>query len=64
MLLTHALAERHNQAGLHRGIGLPDLLDAIPFEPTVPFGKVPGGGKDTTDRQNKGLEQQRNGQWC
>jgi hypothetical protein len=53
VLLTHALAERHNQAGLHRGIGLPDLLDAIPFEPTVPFGKVPGGGRTTIGRQNQ-----------
>jgi hypothetical protein len=40
VLLAHALAERHNQNGLHRGIGLPGFLDAIPFEPTVPFGKL------------------------
>jgi len=40
VLLAHTLAERHNQAGLHRGTGLPGFLDAIPFEPTVPFRKV------------------------
>ncbi len=40
VLLAHGLAERHNQAGLHRGIGLSGFLDAIPFEPTVPFEKV------------------------
>lgn len=40
VLLGHALAERHNQAGLHRGTGLPGFLDAIPFEPTVPIAKV------------------------
>ena len=42
VLLVHALAERHNQAGLHRGFGLPDFLDAVPFEPTDPFEKLPG----------------------
>lgn len=46
VLLAHALAERHNQAGLHRGIGLPDFLDAIPYEPTVQFEKITGGPKD------------------
>jgi hypothetical protein len=40
VLLAHELAERHNQAGLHRGIGLSGFLDAIPYEPTVPFGKL------------------------
>jgi hypothetical protein len=40
VLLAHALAERHNNRGLHRGIGLSGFLDAIPFEPTVPFEKV------------------------
>jgi hypothetical protein len=43
VLLSHALAERHNRAGLHRGAGLPGFLDAIPFEPTIPIGKVTGG---------------------
>jgi len=43
VLLIHALAERHNQAGLHRGMGLTGFLDAIPYEPTVSFEKVPDG---------------------
>jgi hypothetical protein len=42
VLLAHGLAERHNQAGLHRGFGLTGFLDAIPFEPTVAFQKLPG----------------------
>jgi len=40
VLLTHSLAERHNRAGMHRGIGLPGFLDAIPFEPTIPLEKL------------------------
>ena len=40
VLLFHTLAERHNARGLHRGIGLPGFLDAIPFEPTVPLEKL------------------------
>jgi hypothetical protein len=43
VLLMHALAERHNQAGLHRGTGLTGFLDAIPYEPTVAFPKLPDG---------------------
>ena len=43
VLVSHALAERHNQAGLHRGSGLPGFLAAIPFGPTAPLQKVPGG---------------------
>ncbi len=39
----HALAERHNERGLHRGLGLPGFLDAIPYEPTVPFDKLVDG---------------------
>lgn len=46
VLISHALAERHNQAGLHRGAGLPAFVDAIPFEPTEPFEKIPGGDRD------------------
>ncbi len=46
VLLLHALAERHNQAGLHRGTGLTGFLDAIPYEPTVPFEKVRAEGHD------------------
>jgi hypothetical protein len=42
VLLAHGLAERHNQAGLHRALGLTGFLDAIPFEPTVAFQKLPG----------------------
>ncbi len=41
VLVTHFLADRHNHAGLHRGAGLSGFLDAIPFEPTVPFPAVP-----------------------
>jgi hypothetical protein len=41
VLVSHGLAERHNQAGLHRGTGLPGFLDAIPFEPTTPLEQVP-----------------------
>ena len=40
VLLSHSLAERHNQAGLHRALGLRDFLDAIPYEPTVSIEKV------------------------
>jgi len=46
VLVSHALAERHNQAGLHRGGGLPGFLAAIPFEPTAPLEKVPGAGAE------------------
>jgi hypothetical protein len=53
VLLLHALAERHNQVGLHRGTGLTDFLDAIPFEPTVSFGKIPA------EREEKGQTGQR-----
>lgn len=42
VLLAHSLAERHNQAGLHRGMGLRGFLDAIPYEPTESFGKATG----------------------
>jgi hypothetical protein len=44
VLLAHSLAERHNQAGLHRGLGLRDFLDAVPYEPTVSFDKITGDG--------------------
>jgi hypothetical protein len=50
VLLRHALAERHNQTGLHRGMGLTGFLDAIPFEPTVSFGKIPEDGEDSRKR--------------
>jgi hypothetical protein len=41
VLLAHSLADRHNETGLHRGAGLSGFLDAVPFEPTVPFPAVP-----------------------
>jgi hypothetical protein len=44
VLLAHSLAERHNRAGLHRGLGLRGFLDAIPYEPTVSFNKITGDG--------------------
>src|ERR1700729_2745527 len=46
VLLMHGLAERHNQAGLHRGTGLTGFLDAIPYEPTVSFPKLPADGQE------------------
>ena len=47
VLLIHALADRHNKSGLHRGTGLTDFVDAIPYEPTVPIEKVPAEGRTT-----------------
>jgi hypothetical protein len=41
VLVSHSLADRHNESGLHRGMGLSSFLDAIPFEPTVPFPTTP-----------------------
>ena len=41
VLVAHRLADRHNQSGLHRDVGLSGFLDAIPFEPTTPFPAVP-----------------------
>lgn len=41
VLIAHSLADRHNRTGLHRGAGLTGFLDAIPYEPTLPFGSVP-----------------------
>ena len=43
VLLIDGPADRHNESGLHRGTGLTDFLDAIPYEPTVPIEKVPAG---------------------
>jgi hypothetical protein len=50
VLVRHALAERHNQAGLHRGNGLPGFLAAIPFEPTSPLDKVPNASAEDDGR--------------
>jgi hypothetical protein len=44
VLVSHALAERHNGAGLHRGHELSGFLAAVPFEPTAPLEKVPRAG--------------------
>jgi len=54
VLVAHSLAERHSR-GLYRGIGLTGFLDAIPFEPTVPFPVVPGKqpGRSTTFRDDQ-----------
>ncbi len=43
VLVAHGLAQRHN-AGLCRGNGLRNFVDAFPFEPTMPFSKVPSAG--------------------
>src|SRR5271165_886049 len=44
VLMMHSLAERHNQHGLHRGVGLSGFLNAIPFSPTDSFPAVPEDG--------------------
>jgi hypothetical protein len=41
VLVAHSLADPHNETGLRRGAGLSGFLDAVPFEPTVPFPVVP-----------------------
>jgi hypothetical protein len=43
VLLAHGLAQPHND-GLCRGHGLRNFVDAFPFEPTMPFNKVPSDG--------------------
>lgn len=40
VLVAHGLAQHHN-AGLCRGSGLRNFVDAFPFEPTMPFSKLP-----------------------
>jgi len=39
VLVAHGLAQRQN-AGLTRGSGLRNFVDAFPFEPTMPFSKL------------------------
>jgi hypothetical protein len=39
VLVAHGLAQRNN-AGLSRGNGLRNFVDAFPFEPTLPFEKI------------------------
>jgi hypothetical protein len=46
VLVAHGLAQRHN-AGLSRGSGLRNFVDAFPFEPTMPFNKLPADGNGT-----------------
>ena len=46
VLVAHSLADPHNETGLRRGAGLSGFLDAVPFEPTVPFPVVPDGQPD------------------
>jgi hypothetical protein len=46
VLVAHSLADPHNEIGLRRGAGLSGFLDAVPFEPTVPFPVVPDGQPD------------------
>jgi len=41
VLVAHSLADPHTETGLRRGAGLSGFLDAVPFEPTVPFPAVP-----------------------
>jgi hypothetical protein len=43
VLVAHGLAQRHN-AGLSRGSGLRNFVDAFPFEPTMPFSKLTTAG--------------------
>lgn len=43
VLIAHGLAQPHN-AGLCRGNGLRNFVDAFPFEPTMPFSKLSPNG--------------------
>ncbi len=52
VLLAHSLAERHN-AGLCRGGGLRNFVDALPFAPTESFETIPAGGDDQPNRQSR-----------
>jgi hypothetical protein len=45
VLVAHGLAEHHNN-GLCRGHGLRNFIDALPFEPTLPFEKIAARGSD------------------
>lgn len=48
VLISHALAERHNGAGLDRGPGLTGFVAAIPFEPTAPLERAHDAGDRVT----------------
>jgi len=51
VLVAHGLAQRHN-AGLSRGSGLRNFVDAFPFEPTMPFSKLSADGNGTPPADN------------
>jgi hypothetical protein len=51
VLVAHGLAQRHN-AGLSRGSGLRNFVDAFPFEPTMPFNKLSTDGNGTPTAAN------------
>ena len=53
VLVAHGLAERHN-TGLCRGHGLRNFIEALPFEPTLPFGKIPAPGSDEPADDSRG----------
>ena len=48
VLVAHGLAQRHN-AGLSRGSGLRNFVDAFPFEPTMPFSKLTSDAPHAAD---------------
>jgi hypothetical protein len=55
VLVAHGLAQRHN-AGLSRGHGLRNFVDAFPFEPTMPFEKLrsePGSSSQPADERSR-----------
>ena len=49
VLVAHGLAERHN-TGLCRGNGLRNFIEALPFEPTLSFAKIPGARQRRASR--------------
>ena len=55
VLIAHGLAQQHN-AGLSRGSGLRNFVDAFPFEPTMPFSKLTSAEHDgaSTERNRNG----------
>lgn len=57
VLLAHGLAQRQN-AGLCRGGGLRNFVDAFPFEPTMPFSKVADGSSDRHSHSSPGITTQ------
>lgn len=46
VLVAHGLAEPHNH-GLCRGSGLKNFVEALPFEPTMPFRRVQSAPSQT-----------------